>query len=643
MNNPSSDYGADNISVLEGLDAVRESPGMYIGSTGGKGLHQLVYEVVDNSIDEAIAGYCDTIRVEITDDNSITVTDNGRGIPVDHHEAYDAPAVEVILTTLHAGGKFNDDSYTVSGGLHGVGVSAVNALSKHLTAEVRRDGKLYRQEFQQAVPQGELRTVRNMLAEETTGTTISFKPDPDIFELTEFDASILETRLRQLAFLNSGVKITFHDHRSDTSHNFYYDGGIREYVEYLNEPKEPIHDDVIYIEGGDEIDDIGRIEVEIAFQVTNSTTESINTFANNINTPDGGKHLTGFKTALTRLYNRYGNENNLLDNITGNLSGSDVRDGMTAVIAVRHPDPQFESQTKTTFGNAEVRGVVDTLLTDELTILFEENPEKAKALVEHAVNAAAARKAASKAKKATRRKTALSSTRLPGKLADCQATDPDEAELFIVEGDSAGGSAKQGRNNENQAILPLKGKILNVERHRLNRILENNEIESIINAIGGGVGDDFSMENVRYNTIILMMDADVDGAHIRSLLLTFFYRYMPELVKNGCIYVAQSPLYRIKHRGETYDVMTDEERDQIIDEKCNGNPTQVQRFKGLGEMNPEQLWDTTMHPDNRNLTRITVGDAAEANKIFSVLMGDDVEPRKEFISNNADDADFIDI
>ncbi len=643
MNTPSSEYKADNISVLEGLDAVRESPGMYIGSTGEKGLHQLVYEVVDNSIDEAIAGHCDTISVEITDDNSITVTDNGRGIPVDHHEQYDAPAVEVILTTLHAGGKFNDDSYTVSGGLHGVGVSAVNALSKQLSVEVRRDGNLYTQQFEQAVTQGPLKTVRGMSTAETTGTTVSFKPDPEIFEETEFDASILENRLRQLAFLNSGVEISLHDHRTDTSRTFHYEGGIKEYVEYVNEPKEPIHDDVIYIKGAEEVADTGRVEVEVAFQVTNSTTESISSFANNINTPDGGTHLTGFKTALTRLYNRYGNDHNLLDDIDGNLSGSDVRDGMTAVIAVRHPDPQFESQTKTTFGNAEVRGVVDTLLTDELTILFEENPTKAKTLVEHAVNAAAARQAATKAKQATRRKTALSSTRLPGKLADCQTTDPDEAELFIVEGDSAGGSAKQGRNNENQAILPLKGKILNVERHRLNRILENDEINAIISAVGGGVGDEFSMDDVRYNTIILMMDADVDGAHIRSLLLTFFYRYMPELVENGCIFIAQPPLYRIKHRGETYDVMTEEQRDVVIEKKCDGTPTQVQRFKGLGEMNPEQLWDTTMNPNHRNLTRITVGDAAEANRVFSTLMGDEVKPRKEFISDNATDADFIDI
>lgn len=643
MDTPNSEYKADNISVLEGLDAVRESPGMYIGSTGEKGLHQLVYEVVDNSIDEAIAGYCDTISVEIAEDDSITVTDNGRGIPVDHHEQYDAPAVEVILTTLHAGGKFTDDSYAVSGGLHGVGVSAVNALSEQLTVEVRRNEKRYTQQFKQAVPQGPLQTVREMSKAESTGTTVSFKPDPEIFEETEFDASILENRLRQLAFLNSGVEISLHDHRTDTSRTFHYEGGIKEYVEYVNEPKEPIHDDVIYIKGAEEVADTGRVEVEVAFQVTNSTTESISSFANNINTPDGGTHLTGFKTALTRLYNRYGNDHNLLDDIDGNLSGSDVRDGMTAVIAVRHPDPQFESQTKTTFGNAEVRGVVDTLLTDELTILFEENPTKAKTLVEHAVNAAAARQAATKAKQATRRKTALSSTRLPGKLADCQTTDPDEAELFIVEGDSAGGSAKQGRNNENQAILPLKGKILNVERHRLNRILENDEINAIISAVGGGVGDEFSMDDVRYNTIILMMDADVDGAHIRSLLLTFFYRYMPELVENGCIFIAQPPLYRIKHRGETYDVMTEEQLDVVIEKKCDGTPTRVQRFKGLGEMNPEQLWDTTMNPNHRNLTRITVGDAAEANRVFSTLMGDEVKPRKEFISDNATDADFIDI
>lgn len=643
MNNPASEYKADNISVLEGLDAVRESPGMYIGSTGEKGLHQLVYEVVDNSIDEAIAGYCDMISVAINENDSITVVDNGRGIPVDHHDEHDAPALEVILTKLHAGGKFDDDSYTVSGGLHGVGVSAVNALSERLTVEVKRDGGVYTHEFQRAIPQGEMQTAREISSDETTGTEITFKPDPDVFEVTAFDASVLETRLRQLAFLNPGVEITLQDRRSDTGFEFCYDGGIKEYVSYLNEHNVEIHDDVIFFEGADVVANIGRIEVEIALQVTNSTTESINSFANNINTPDGGKHLTGFKTALTRLYNSYGNDNDLLEDVDGNLSGTDVRDGLTAVISVKHPDPQFESQTKTTLGNAEVRGVVDTLVTDEMTILFEENPTLATTLVEHAANAAQARQAATKAKQATRRKTALSSTRLPGKLADCQTKDPDEAELFIVEGDSAGGSAKQGRNNENQAILPLKGKILNVERHRLNRILENNEIESIINAIGGGVGDEFSMEDVRYNTIILMMDADVDGAHIRSLLLTFFYRYMPELVEQGCIYVAQPPLYRVKHLSETYDVMTEQQREEVIEEECNGNPTQVQRFKGLGEMNPEQLWDTTMNPENRNVTRITVGNAAEANRVFSILMGDDVEPRKEFISNNATDADFIDI
>lgn len=643
MSNPKSEYKADNISVLEGLDAVRDSPGMYIGSTGEKGLHQLVYEVVDNSIDEAIAGYCDMISVAINEDDSITVIDNGRGIPVDHHDEYDAPALEIILTKLHAGGKFDDDSYTVSGGLHGVGVSAVNALSERLRVEVKRNGGVYTHEFQRAIPQGEMKTAREMSSDETTGTEVTFKPDPDVFEVTTFDASVLETRLRQLAFLNPGVEITLQDRRSDTGLEFCYDGGIKEYVSYLNEHKEEIHDNVIFMEGADVVADIGLIEVEIALQATNSPTSLINSFANNINTPDGGKHLTGFKTALTRLYNSYGNDNDLLEDVDGNLSGTDVRNGLTAVISVKHPDPQFESQTKTTLGNGEVRGVVDTLVTDEMAILFEENPTLATTLVEHAANAAQARQAATKAKQATRRKTALSSTRLPGKLADCQTEDPDEAELFIVEGDSAGGSSKQGRNNENQAILPLKGKILNVERHRLNRILENNEIESIINAIGGGVGDEFSMENVRYNTIFLMMDADVDGAHIRSLLLTFFYRYMPELFDQGCIYTAQPPLYRVKHRSETYDVMTKKQLEKVVEEECNGNPTQVQRFKGLGEMNPEQLWDTTMNPENRNVTRITVGNAAEANRVFSILMGDDVEPRKEFISNNVTDADFIDI
>jgi DNA gyrase subunit B len=646
MSEPESDYGADNINVLEGLEAVRERPGMYIGSTSKDGLHHLVDEVVDNSIDEALAGHCDTISVTVNEGNSVTVSDNGRGIPVDHHEEYDAPALEVIMTVLHAGGKFDSDSYKVSGGLHGVGVSAVNALSEQLNVKVKRDGGVYQHEFQQAVPQGEMEHLRDMEADEETGTEITFQPDTEIFEVTEYDLTVLENRLRQLAFLNSGVEITLTDDRDEANtdgYTFHYEGGIKEYVEYLNEPKEKVHEDVIYFEGSQEVEGVGEIEVQIALQVTNSGQESTHSFANNIHTPDGGKHLTGFKTALTRMYNNYGNDNNLLKEVDGNLSGTDVRDGMTSVISIKHPDPQFEGQTKSTLGNAEVRSVVESLLTDELKKLFEENPSIAKTLISHSANAAQARQAAEKAKEVTRRKTALSTTTLPGKLADCQSKDPEVSELYIVEGDSAGGSAKQGRNNENQAILPLKGKIINVEKHRLDRILENTEIESIIKAIGAGVGDDFNIDEVRYENVILMMDADVDGAHIKTLMLTFFYRYMRPLLEEGMVYAAQPPLYRVKYRGNTYDVMTEKERDKVIENECNGNPTQVQRFKGLGEMNPKQLWQTTMKPENRRFSKISIGDAAEADKAFSVLMGPDVEPRKEFISERADEADFVDI
>jgi len=643
MSDSNSGYEANSIDVLEGLEAVRERPGMYIGSTGSEGLHHLVDEVVDNSIDEALAGHCDTINITVNDNNSVTVKDNGRGIPVGMHDEHDIPALEVILTVLHAGGKFDEQSYKVSGGLHGVGVSAVNALSEHLTAEVRRNGNLYRHRFEKAVPQGEMETVRELDSSETSGTQITFKPDPEIFEVTEYDNSILETRLRQLAFLNPGVEITFTDKREEYTETFLYDDGVKEYIDYLNEHKEPIIDDIIHVSGNDTVEGVGTIEAEIAFQPTESGKEAINSFANNIATPNGGKHLTGFKTALTRQYNQYGEENNLFSDLDDNLTGNDVRDGMTAIISIKHPDPQFEGQTKQTLGNTEVRGVVESLITEEIDRLFEENPTTAKTLVKHSVNAAKARKAAEKAKEVTRRKTKLNTTTLPGKLADCQNKDPQESELLITEGDSAGGSAKQGRDNANQAILPIKGKILNVEKHRLSRILDNNEIEAIIKAIGGDVGDKFSTEDIRYGKIILLMDADVDGAHIRTLLLTFFFRHMTELVEEGRIYAAKPPLYRIKYRGKTYDVMNEDERDKVIEEECNGNPTQVQRFKGLGEMNPEQLWETTMNPENRILRQITIEDAAEADKIFSTLMGDDVEPRKEFISNNSDDANFVDI
>ncbi|WP_049927338.1 DNA topoisomerase (ATP-hydrolyzing) subunit B [Halopiger goleimassiliensis] len=640
-----SEYGAGQIQVLEGLEAVRKRPAMYIGSTDSRGLHHLVYEVVDNSIDEALAGHCDDITVTIHDDESVSVSDDGRGIPVDTHDEYDRPALEVILTVLHAGGKFDNKSYQVSGGLHGVGVSVVNALSERLEAEVKRDGGVFRHAFEAGEPVGDMERVRDMEPDEETGTTIRFWPDTGIFENDEFSFSTLANRLRELAFLNSGVRITLRDERPaaheeepPVEETYEYDGGIREFVEFLNETRSAMHEDVIYFEDTEQ-----NIQVEVAMQATEELQGSIHAFANNINTREGGTHLTGFKTALTRTVNDYANENDLLSDLEDNLKGEDIREGLTAVISVKHPDPQFEGQTKTKLGNSEVRGIVESAMHEGLGTYFEEHPDTAEAIVAKAVEAAKARKAAQKAEELTRRKSALDSTSLPGKLADCQTKDPDEAELFIAEGDSAGGSAKQARDPEFQAVLPIKGKILNVEKHRLDRILENDEIRNMITAIGAGIGDEFDIEDVRYKKIIMATDADVDGAHIRTLLLTFFYRHMRPLLEGGYVYATQPPLYRIRYRGETYDAMTDQERDEIIEEECNGSPSQVQRFKGLGEMNPEQLWDTTMDPDNRILKQITIEDAAAADKMFSVLMGDAVEPRKQFIKENAPEAEWIDI
>ncbi|AEH35556.1 DNA topoisomerase (ATP-hydrolyzing) subunit B [Halopiger xanaduensis] len=642
-----SEYGAGQIQVLEGLEAVRKRPAMYIGSTDSRGLHHLVYEVVDNSIDEALAGYCDDITVSIHEDGSVSVADDGRGIPVDTHDEYDRPALEVILTVLHAGGKFDNKSYQVSGGLHGVGVSVVNALSERLEAEVKRDGGVFRHAFEQGEPVGDMERVRDMEPDEETGTEVRFWPDTGIFEAGEFSFSTLANRLRELAFLNSGVRITLRDEREDAGdadeegpveETYEYEGGIREFVEYLNETRSAMHDDVIYFE-----DEEQNIQVEVAMQATEELQGSIHAFANNINTREGGTHLTGFKTALTRTVNDYANENSMLSDLDNNLKGEDIREGLTAVISVKHPDPQFEGQTKTKLGNSEVRGIVESAMHEGLGTYFEENPDTAEAIINKAVEAAKARMAAQKAEELTRRKSALESTSLPGKLADCQTKDPDEAELFIAEGDSAGGSAKQARNPEFQAVLPIRGKVLNVEKHRLDRVLENDQIRNIITAIGAGVGDEFDLEDVRYKKVIMATDADVDGAHIRTLLLTFFYRHMRPLLEGGYVYATQPPLYRIRYRGETYDAMTDQERDEIIEEKCDGSPSQVQRFKGLGEMNPQQLWDTTMDPSNRILKQITVEDAAAADKMFSVLMGDAVEPRKQFIKENAPEAEWIDI
>ncbi|MDS0258437.1 DNA topoisomerase (ATP-hydrolyzing) subunit B [Haloarcula sp. S1CR25-12] len=642
MSGESEEYGAKSIQTLEGLEAVRKRPAMYIGSTDARGLHHLVYEVVDNAIDEALAGYCDTIGVTIHDDGSVSVSDDGRGIPVDEHEEHGRPAVEVVMTILHAGGKFDNKSYQVSGGLHGVGVSVVNALSKWLEVDIKRDGALWRQRFDHGEPEYDLKKVRDLDPDEETGTTVRFWPDDDIFETDEFTFSTLQSRLRELAFLNSGVAISIEDERDGASETFEYDGGIREFVEYLNETKDPLHRDVVYFEDEEEIPE-GVVQVEIAMQGTDDLQGSIHAFANNINTREGGDHLTGFKTSLTRVVNDYATDNGLLKDLDDTLKGDDIREGLTAVISVKHPDPQFEGQTKTKLGNSEVRGIVESAMHDGLSTFFEENPDTAEAIVGKAVEAAKARKAAKKAEELTRRKSALDSTALPGKLADCQTRDPEDAELFVVEGDSAGGSAKQGRNPEFQAILPIKGKILNVEKHRLDRILENNEIRNLITALGTGIGDEFDIEDLRYEKIIMMTDADVDGAHIRTLLLTLLYRHMKPLIEAGYVYASQPPLYRVRYRGNTYDAMTEAERDRIVEEKCDGNPTQVQRFKGLGEMNPEQLWETTMDPDNRILKQITIEDAAAADKMFNVLMGDAVEPRKEFIKEHSPEAEWVDI
>jgi len=634
-----ADYGADEIKVLEGLQAVQERPAMYVGSTGENGLHHLVYEVVDNSIDEALAGHCKNIDVIIHNDGSVSVSDDGRGIPVDEHEQYNKPAVEVIMTVLHAGGKFDNKSYQVSGGLHGVGVSVVNALSEALEVNIKRDGYLWTHAFDHGEPVADgFNRVRTLESNEETGTEIRFWPDEDLFETTDFDYSKLANRLRELAFLNSGVAINIVDERSDNEDQFEYQGGIREFVEHLNEARTPLHNDVVYIENIE-----NNIQVEIAFQTTDELQGSIHAFANNINTREGGTHLTGFKTALTRVVNEYANKHDLTTDLDENLRGEDVREGLTGVISVKHPDPQFEGQTKTKLGNSDVRGIVESTTHEQLQTYLEEHPETGEAIVGKAAEAARARKAADKAKELTRRKSALESTSLPGKLADCQTRDPTESELFVVEGDSAGGSAKQGRDRENQAILPIKGKILNVEKHRLDRILENNEIRALITAIGAGIGEELDIEEARYHKIILLSDADVDGAHIRTLLLTLLYRHMKPLIEEGYVYAAQPPLYRIRYRGETYDAMTESDRDRIIEQECNGNPTQVQRFKGLGEMNPDQLWETTMDPENRILKRITIDDAAAADRMFSVLMGDDVEPRKQFIKQHATDAEWVDI
>ena len=622
-------YNAEQIHVLEGLEAVRKRPAMYIGSTSSRGLHHLVYEVVDNSIDEALAGYCSDIKVIIHKDNSITVIDNGRGIPVDMMKKEQKPAVEVIMTVLHAGGKFGDGGYKVSGGLHGVGVTCVNALSEHMEVEVRRGGKCYGIEFAKGKTSKKLYEKGSC---ETTGTTVHFKPDATIFTETEYSYDTLRLRIRELAFLNKGITISLTDERAeDKSETFHFAGGIIEYVEFMDKDKDKINPKPIYLEG-----EKNAVIVEVAMQYCDTYSENIFTYVNNINTEEGGTHLSGFRKALTRTINAYARKTNMLKENEDALSGDDVREGLTAVLSLKVQNPQFESQTKIKLGNSEVMPIVDNLVGDTLAEFMEENPQVAKKLVEKAIIAARARLAARKARELTRRKNAMDLGGLPGKLADCKSRNVEDTEIYLVEGDSAGGSAKQGRNSDFQAILPLRGKILNVEKARLDKVLSSEEIRNMMTAFGCGIGDDFNLDKARYGKIIIMTDADVDGAHIRTLLLTFFYRYMQPLIKEGHVFIAQPPLYLIrKNQKQHYYAYSDEELQQILDEVGRDTNPYVQRYKGLGEMNPGQLWETTMDPAARTILQVHLEDAAEADRIFSILMGDKVEPRRQFIEDNA--------
>ncbi|OCA92032.1 DNA topoisomerase (ATP-hydrolyzing) subunit B [Pseudobacillus wudalianchiensis] len=626
-NQPS--YDENQIQVLEGLEAVRKRPGMYIGSTSGKGLHHLVWEIVDNSIDEALAGYCDKIRVIIEEDNSITVKDNGRGIPVGIQEQTGRPAVEVILTVLHAGGKFGGGGYKVSGGLHGVGASVVNALSEELEVFVHLNNNIYYQCYKRGVPQEDLKIIGET---DYTGTTIHFKPDKEIFtETTVYEYDTLANRLRELAFLNRGIKIIIEDRREEGKMNeYYYEGGIKSYVEHLNRSKEVVHSEPIYVEGTRD-----GISAEIALQYNEGFASNVYSFANNINTYEGGTHESGFKTALTRVINDYARKNGLVKEGETNLSGEDVREGLTAIISIKHPDPQFEGQTKTKLGNSEARTVTDAVFSARFETFMLENPTIAKKIVEKGLMAARARMAAKKARELTRRKSALEVSSLPGKLADCSSRDPEISELFVVEGDSAGGSAKQGRDRHFQAILPLRGKIINVEKARLDKILSNNEIRTIITALGTGIGDEFDISKARYHKLVIMTDADVDGAHIRTLMLTFLFRYMRQLIEAGYVYIAQPPLYKITQGKRIEYAYNDRQLDEVIASLPENAKPGLQRYKGLGEMNPEQLWETTMNPDTRTLLQVSLEDAIEADETFEILMGDRVEPRRQFIEENA--------
>ncbi|ODG92048.1 MULTISPECIES: DNA topoisomerase (ATP-hydrolyzing) subunit B [Bacillaceae] len=630
-------YDENQIQVLEGLEAVRKRPGMYIGSTSGKGLHHLVWEIVDNSIDEALAGYCDEINLTIEEDNSITVKDNGRGIPVGIHEKMGRPALEVIMTVLHAGGKFGGGGYKVSGGLHGVGASVVNALSTLLEVHVHREGTIYYQQFSKGIPVEDMSIVGET---DVTGTITHFKPDVEIFtETTVYDFDTLANRLRELAFLNRGIRLTIEDRRENKQKKeFHYEGGIKSYVEHLNRSKEVIHDEPIFVIGEKD-----GISVEIALQYNESYTSNIYSFTNNINTHEGGTHEVGFKTALTRVINDYGRKNGLIKDQDSNLSGEDVREGLTAIVSIKHPDPQFEGQTKTKLGNSEVRTITEQVFGEKLEKFLLENPTEAKKIVEKGLMAARARVAAKKARELTRRKSALEVSSLPGKLADCSSKDSSISEIYIVEGDSAGGSAKQGRDRHFQAILPLRGKIINVEKARLDKILSNNEVRSMITAFGTGIGDDFDIEKARYHKIILMTDADVDGAHIRTLLLTFLYRYMRQIIESGYIYIAQPPLYKIQQGKKIQYAYNDRQMNEIMS-TLNAVPKPViQRYKGLGEMNPDQLWETTMNPETRTLLQVNLQDAIEADETFETLMGEKVEPRRNFIQDNAKYVKNLDI
>ena len=624
------DYGAKDIQVLTGLSAVRKRPSMYIGDTALRGLHHLVFEAVDNSIDEALAGFCDKIVVIVHKNNSITVIDNGRGIPVDIHPKYNKSAVEVVMTKLHAGGKFDKKTYKVSGGLHGVGISVTNALSKELRVDIKRDGKIYEQKYVQGKPVADLKVVGEC---NDTGTKITFLPDPEIFSETEFRFDTLSSRLRELAFLNKGIHITLFDERTNKKQEFQYEGGIVSFVEFLNKNKNPLHE-AIYFQK-----EKNGVKIEVAMQYNMGYQENIFTFANNINTVEGGSHLIGFKTALTRTMNSYAEKLKVND---VKLSSDDVREGLTTVVSIQIQEPQFEGQTKTKLGNSEVRGIVESLVNENLGIFLEENPKIAKLIVDKCVNSAKARDAAAKARDLTRRKGALNSHSLPGKLADCSERDPAKTELYIVEGDSAGGSAKQGRNRNFQAILPLKGKILNVEKARLNKIFQNEEIITMVTALGTGISEEFDINKLRYHKIILMTDADVDGAHIRTLLLTLLYRYMNPLITAGYVYIAQPPLYKVVKNKKTHYVYSDEKLEQLFNEIGRDNAS-LQRYKGLGEMNPTQLWETTMDPGNRTLLQVSLEDAVEADKIFTILMGDQVEPRREFIQQHAKEVANLDV